>query len=64
VINLHDREDTQTWRMTVCIIGSEELAYNQNVRKVPYYKTYGDAECACVQILIKLAKKYQHETKT
>ena len=55
-IGLHDREDIETWRFTISILGVYELAYNQNVRKEPYYKTYEEAELACLNKLIKLVK--------
>jgi hypothetical protein len=53
-IGLHDREDIKTWRMTIFYLGEYELAYNQNVGKEPYYKTYEEAELACINKLIEI----------
>jgi hypothetical protein len=55
-INLHDREDEQTWRFSIIILGEYNLVYNQNVVKNPYYKTYEEAELACLQKLIEIVK--------
>jgi hypothetical protein len=55
-IGLHDREDEKTWRLTISILGYYELAYNQNVGKEPYYKTYEEAELACLTKLIEIVK--------
>jgi hypothetical protein len=60
-IGLHDREDEKTWRFTISILGYYELAYNQNVGKEPYYKTYEEAESACLDKLIEIVK---HEDTT
>ena len=58
-IGLHDREDINTWRFTISILGYYELAYNQNVRKEPYYKTYEDAESSCIdKMIMYVAKKF------
>lgn len=55
-INLHDREDEQTWRFSIIILGEYNLVYNQNVAKEPYYKTYEEAELACLEKLIEIVK--------
>ena len=55
-IGLHDREDEKTWRLTISILGYYELAYNQNVGKEPYYKTYEETESACLIKLIEIVK--------
>ncbi len=55
-IGLHDREDEKTWRLTISILGYYELAYNQNVGKEPYYKTYEETELACLIKLIEIVK--------
>jgi hypothetical protein len=55
-IGLHDREDEETWRFTISILGYYELAYNQNVGKEPYHKTYEEAESACLDKLIEIIK--------
>lgn len=55
-IGLHDREDEKTWRFTISILGYYELAYNQNVGKEPYYKTYEEAESACLDKLVEIIK--------
>jgi len=55
-INLHDRENKETWRITISILGLYDLAYNQNVSKEPYYKTYEEAELECLKKLIKIVK--------
>jgi len=55
-IGLHDREDEETWRFTISILGYYELAYNQNVGKEPYHKTYEEAEQACLDKLIEIVK--------
>ena len=55
-IGLHDREDEKTWRFTISILGYYELAYNQIVGKEPYYKTYEEAESACLDKLIEICK--------
>jgi hypothetical protein len=55
-IGLHDSEDEQTWRFTISILGYYELAYNQNIRKEPYHKTYEEAELACLKKLIEIVK--------
>ena len=56
-IGLHDREDEETWRFTISILGYYELAYNQNVGKEPYHKTYEEAESACLEKLIEIVKE-------
>jgi hypothetical protein len=56
-IGLHDREDEKTWRFTISILGYYELAYNQNVGKEPYHKTYEEAELACLKKLIEIVKE-------
>jgi hypothetical protein len=53
-IGLHDREDEETWRFTISILGYYELAYNQNVGKEPYHKTYEEAKLACLEKLIEI----------
>lgn len=40
--------------MTIFYLGEYELAYNQNVGKEPYYKTYEEAELACINKLIEI----------
>ena len=55
-IGLHDREDEETWRFTISILGYYELAYNQNVGKEPYHKTYEEAELACLKKLIEIVE--------
>ena len=55
-IGLHDREDEETWRFTISILGYYELAYNQNVGEEPYHKTYEEAELACLDKLIEICK--------
>ena len=55
-INLHDRENEETWRITISVLGIYDLAYNQNVSKEPYYKTYEEAEQACLDKLIEIVK--------
>jgi hypothetical protein len=55
-IGLHDREDEETWRFTISILGYYELAYNQNVGEEPYHKTYEEAEQACLDKLIEIVK--------
>ena len=60
-IGLHDREDEETWRFTISILGYYELAYNQNVGEEPYHKTYEEAEQACLDKLIKIVKNKQDE---
>jgi len=55
-INLHDREDEQTWRFSIIILGEYNLVYNQNVVKKPYYKTYEEAELDCLIKLIEITK--------
>ena len=65
-IGLHDREDEETWRFTISILGYYELAYNQNVGKEPYHKTYEEAELDCLRKLIeiiKLIKNYRKRNK-
>jgi hypothetical protein len=49
-------EDEQTWRFTISILGYYELAYNQNIRKEPYHKTYEEAELECSKKLIEIVK--------
>lgn len=56
-INLHDRENKETWRTTISILGLYDLAYNQNVSKEPYHKTYEEAELECLVKLIDIVKK-------
>jgi hypothetical protein len=56
-IGLHDREDEKTWRFTISILGCYELAYNQNVGKEPYHKTYEEAEQACLEKLIEIVNE-------
>jgi len=56
-INLHDRENEETWRITISVLGIYDLAYNQNVSKEPYYKTYEEAELACLVKLIEICQK-------
>jgi hypothetical protein len=55
-INLHDRENKETWRITISILGLYDLAYNQNVDKEPYHKTYEEAELECLKKLISIVK--------
>ena len=55
-INLHDREDEETWRITISILGVYDLAYNQNVGIESYYKTYEEAELVCLIKLIEIVK--------
>ena len=55
-IGLHDREDEQTWRFSISVLGYYELAYNQNVGREPYHKTYEEAELACLKKLIEIVK--------
>ena len=56
-INLHDRENKETWRITITILGYYDLAYNQNIAKEPYHKTYEEAELECLKKLIEIVKK-------
>jgi len=56
-IGLHDREDEETWRFTISILGYYELAYNQDISKEAYYKTYEEAELACIKKLIEIIKE-------
>lgn len=58
-IGLHDREDKKTWRFTISILGYYELAYNQNVGKEPYYKTYEEVELKCLEQLITILENKQ-----
>jgi len=60
-IGLHDREDEETWRFTISILGYYELVYNQNVGKEPYHKTYEEAEQACLDKLIEIIKTKTNE---
>jgi hypothetical protein len=56
-IGLHDRENEESWRFEISILSKYELAYNQNIRKEPYYKYYEEAELACLIKLIEIVKK-------
>ena len=56
-INLHDREDEQTWRFSIIILGEYNLVYNQNIAKDPYHKTYEEAELAAIVKLIEIVLK-------
>jgi hypothetical protein len=55
-INLHDRENEESWRFEISVLGDYNLVYNQNVTKEPYYKTYEEAELECLKKLIKIVK--------
>jgi hypothetical protein len=55
-INLHDRENEESWRFEISVLGDYNLVYNQNVTKELYYKTYEEAELECLKKLIKIVK--------
>ncbi len=55
-INLHDPDFDETWRFKIDYIGGE-IAYIHKSNSGTYFKTYEDAELACVKKLIEIVNK-------
>jgi hypothetical protein len=54
-INLHDRENEETWRFEISVLGDYNLVYNQNINTEPYHKSYEEARLQCLKKLIEIA---------
>lgn len=55
MLGLHDLCNNDTYRFSIW--ERDDLVYNQDVGKKPYYKTYEEAENACIDKLIEIIKK-------
>lgn len=54
-INLHDPDDKKTWRFQLDYIGGE-IAYIHRANSDTYFKSYEEAEEACLNKLIEICK--------